>query len=219
VNGNQGQRPSRGRALDFESCDDRILTTLVFVFNGNAYSQTQPDALTAFAARILETGGDQAIQLSTPNMDTPAAFDSVVEQVSNLSHGQPIGLVGFSAGGTLALRLAGVPKLNVKDVLADYSPPDLRDYLDYHRGDRFYRYVVGHVGFNPGVIDLLSGPSNTSAHVVTAYGLSDHNVVASASTASFQRDFPQGHVYYYPGGHGVSITASMPALEDFLAHL
>jgi dienelactone hydrolase len=136
-----------------------------------------------------------------------------------MSHGRPIGLVGFSAGGTLAARLAGVASLHVKDVLSEYGPPDLRDYLAFHNGDRFYRYVVGHVRFAPSLLDLLSGPTETTAHVVATYGLADRNVVASESTAGFRRDYPNGRVYYYPGHHGASIQASPPALQDFLSHL
>ena len=39
------------------------------------------------------------------------------------------------------------------------------------------------------------------------------------STASFDRDFPDGHVYYYDGPHGVSLYADYPAFEDFVSHL
>ena len=56
-------------------------------------------------------------------------------------------------------------------------------------------------------------------HVVVDLSLNDHNVVASESTAGFQRDYPGSRVYYYPGGHGASIDASPSALEDFLNHL
>jgi dienelactone hydrolase len=211
------RRPSRP-ALDFERCEDRTLTTLVFVLNGNAFSPARPSPLTADAARVLQKAGHQAIQISTPEISTPAAFERVVAQIRSLSHGRPIGIVGFSAGGSLAARLAGVSSLHVRAALDYYGPADLQDYLDQHRGDSYYRYVVGHVHFTPSTIRLLSGPSNTSAYVVAAYGLEDQNVVASSSAASFLKDFPQGKVYTYPGPHGVSINASPPALKDFLAH-
>jgi dienelactone hydrolase len=205
--------------LSFERCEDRALTTLVFVLNGNAFSATRPSALTADAARVLQRAGDQAIQISTPKISTPGAFERVVDQIRSLSHGRPIGIVGFSAGGSLAARLAGVGSLHVRAALDYYGPADLQDYIDLHRGDSYDRYVLGHVHFTPSTIRLLSGPSNTSAHVVAAFGLDDENVVASDSAASFQKDFPQGRVYTYPGPHGVSINASPPALADFLAHV
>jgi dienelactone hydrolase len=213
------RRLSKMKVLNFEQCEGRILPTLVFVLNGNDYGAAKPSDLTAHAARVLQKAGNQAIQLSTPELATTGAFYSLVKKIDSLSHGQPIGIVGFSAGGTLAARLAGVKTLHVTAALAYYSPPDLRDYLNFHRGDRYYRSAVGHVHFTSSAINLLSGPSDTSAYVVSAFGLYDHNVVASESTASFRRDFPHGQVYYYPGPHGVSINASYPALEDFLTHL
>jgi hypothetical protein len=213
------QRGGRTVALGLDPCEPRLLNTLVFIFNGNAYSAAAPDGLTAEAARAIEDAGHQAIQLETPTLDTTSAFHSVAAQVRSLGHGQPIGLVGFSAGGTLAARLSSIPSLDVKDVLAEYSPPDLKDYLGYHRGDRFSRYITGRVQFQPGVVDLLSGPNPTTAHVVATFGLADHHVVAAPSTASFRKDYPGGHVYDYPGRHGASIHASPPALDDFLSHL
>lgn len=127
--------------------------------------------------------------------------------------------MGFSSGGGLALRLSEVPGLNVQAVMSFYGPPDLSDWLSYHHGDRYYRSVTGHVHFNPGIINLLSGASDSDAYIVTAFGRTDKNVVASASTASFEHDFPEGHVYYYDGPHGVSLYADYPAFEDFVSHL
>jgi dienelactone hydrolase len=212
-------RRSWSRVPGFDGCEERTLSTLVFVLNGNAFDTAKPNALTADAAAVLQKAGDQALQLTTPVMATPGAFQSVVDQIKHLSHGKPIGIVGFSAGGSLAVRLAGAPGLNVAAALDYYGPPDLQDWLSFHRGDRFYDYVVSRVPFTRGIIDLLSGPSTTSADVVGAFGLHDHNVVASLSAAGLNKDYPQGHLYFYPGPHGVSITASRPALNDFLAHL
>jgi putative intracellular protease/amidase len=59
----------------------------------------------------------------------------------------------------------------------------------------------------------------TRAHVVGAFGRSDPNVRAGTSSADLLRDDPDADVYTYPGGHGVAITASIPALDDFLAHV
>jgi hypothetical protein len=69
------------------------------------------------------------------------------------------------------------------------------------------------------VVSLLTGPIATSAHVVAAFGVFDPDVQPDTSSADVLRDDPDARVYTYPGGHGVSITASRPALEDFLTHL
>jgi hypothetical protein len=55
--------------------------------------------------------------------------------------------------------------------------------------------------------------------VIATYGLSDHNVEAAPSEASFEADFPHGRFYEYPGPHGVGINACTPALNDFLSQL
>ena len=100
-----------------------------------------------------------------------------------------------------------------------YGPPDLSDWLSYHDGDRYFRYVTSHVHFDADVINLLSGVSDSEAYIVTAFGLTDQNVVASMSTVSFDRDFPDGHVYYYDGPHGVTLYADYTAFENFVSHL
>ncbi len=209
-----------GRVLAVEPCEERALLTLVFVFNGSGFGSAKPSILTADAARVLhKAAGAQVVQLANPPLGTPGALHGIARQIESISHGQPIGIVGFSAGGTLALHLAADPKLHVKDVLAYYSPPDVKGYLAFHGRDHFSKYILGHGRFSREGIDLLSGPSPTTAHVVAAYGLRDHNVVADESEASFRQDFPAGVVYKYDGPHGVSISQSPAALEDFLAHL
>jgi hypothetical protein len=196
-----------------------MLPTLVFVFNGNAFAEAKPNALTQGAADQLAAHGDQAVQLSTPAMDSPGDFFSLAHEVRAISRGQPIGLMGFSAGGALALRLAGLPGLNVKAVMNYYGPPDFQDWLRYHRGDSYYQSVTTHFRVTPGFVRLTSGPSATQAYIVNAFGRHDTNIVSSLSTASFERDFQQGRVYYYPGPHGVILYACYPAFRDFLAHL
>ncbi|WP_435008624.1 alpha/beta hydrolase family protein [Tundrisphaera lichenicola] len=207
------------RALGFEQAEDRTLTTLIFVLNGNAFRPARPSSLTADAARVLKKAGHQAIQIATPEINSGAAFDQLARKIASIAHGRPIGIVGFSAGGSLAARLAGVAKLHVKAALDYYGPADFRDYLDRHQGDAFYRAVVGRVHFKPSAIRMLSGPIQTSAYVVGAFGLDDRNVVASDSIASFRKVIPNGQTYTYPGPHGASINASPPALRDFLAHV
>ena len=203
-----------------EQFESRMLPTLVFVFNGNAFAEAKPaDWTTQLAAAQLTQHGDQAIQLTTPAMNSPAAFFQLANEIHSISKGRPIGLMGFSAGGALAMRLAGLPGLNVKAVMNYYGPPDFRDWLSYHRGDRFFQYVTTHVRVTPGFVRLMSGPSATQAYVVSAFGLRDQLIVSSMSTASFDRDFPHGQVYYYPGPHGVTLYACYPAFQDFLAHL
>ena len=117
------------------------------------------------------------------------------------------------------MRLAGVADLNVQAVLSYYGPPDLSDWLEYHHGDRYYRWVAGHVDFDPGIIDLLSGVSHSHSYIVDCLGEHDHNVASAMSTASFDRDYPDGHVDYYNGPHGVSLYADDAAFHDFLSHL
>ena len=129
-------------------------------------------------------------------MSSSRAFYGLADEIHAISHGQPIGLVGFSSGGGLALRLSEVPDLNVQAVMSYYGPPNLNDWLNYHFGDRYFRWVTGHVHFDTGIINLLSGVSDSDAYIVTAFGLTDKNVVAAPSTVSFEQDFPDGHVYY-----------------------
>ncbi len=211
--------PSRKRVLDFDRCEERTVPTLVFVLNGAGFGAAVPDDLTATAALVLRAAKDEVIELPYPAVTTPGVVFGLERQIESLSQGQPIGIVGFSAGGTLAARLAGDNALNVKAVLDYYGPPDLRDFLDYHQGDRYASYVLQRIDANPAVINLLSGPVDTQAHMVAAFGLADHNVVASQNGASFLRDYPGGQVYDYDGPHGVPMTASPMAVDDFLTHL
>jgi hypothetical protein len=95
----------------------------------------------------------------------------------------------------------------------------LSAWLSFHKGDRFYRKVTSGVHFNKGIIKLLSGVSDSQARLIDAFGLRDHNVGSSFSSAVFRRDFPLGQVYYYPGPHGVGANSQPAALEDFLTHL
>jgi hypothetical protein len=204
----------------FEQFEPRMLPTLVFVFNGNALAEAKPDKIhTQLAAQQLIAHGDRAVQLTTPAMNSPRDFYQLADEIHAISKGQPIGLMGFSAGGTLAIRLSQVARLNVKAAMNYYGAPDLADWLKYHRGDRFYKYVTTHIHFDSGIIALLSGPSPSRAFVVSAFGLADHNCVSSVSTASVNRDFQHGQVFDYPGGHGVSLYADYAAFEDFLSHL
>jgi dienelactone hydrolase len=208
------------QALSFEVCEDRTLpSTLVFILNGNAYSAANPSALTANAACVLNHAGARTVQIANPTMNTPGAFRVLESQIGRMSHGQPIGIVGFSAGGTLALRLATDKALHVKSALDYYGPPDVNDYFAYHESDYFAQYVMGHVHFTKAGLNTLSGPINTTAHLVAAFGRNDVNVVASVSEASLQKDAPDTSVYTYPGPHGVGITACPTALDEFVACL
>ncbi|HEV3309077.1 MAG TPA: dienelactone hydrolase family protein [Chloroflexota bacterium] len=202
-----------------EQLEPKLLPTLVFVFNGNGYAEAKPDQNTQNAADILAAHGDRAVQLATPAMAGPAAFYQVANEIRAISKGQPIGLMGFSAGGTLALRLAALPDLKVSAAVAYYGPPDLSAWLSFHKGDRFYAKVTSDTHFNKGIIKLLSGVSSSQARLIDAFGLRDQNVVASFSSIVFHRDFPLGQVYYYPGPHGVGVKAQPAALADFLTHL
>ncbi len=213
------RRTSSERRLQFDALESRDVPTLVFILSGNALSATGPGALTAGAAAIVREAGDHPIQLSTPTINTPSAFYSVAKHIAALSHGQPIGIIGFSAGGVLALHLAAIDQLHVKDVLDDYGPPDARDYFAFHQNDYYAHYVKSHAHPDQAVIDLLSGPIHTTANVDCAFGLQDPNAVASMATASAQKDLPQANVFYYDGPHGVRVTACLPALDAFMSHL
>ena len=209
----------RSPRLAVEQLETKLLPTLVFVFNGNGFAESKPDQNTQIAADLVSSHGNRAVQLATPAMDGPAAFYQLAREIRAISKGQPIGLLGFSAGGTLALRLANLPGLNVRAAIGYYGPPDLRDWLAFHKGDRFFAKVTSDVHFNKGIIKLLSGPSNSNARLIDAFGLRDQNVVSSFSSSDFHRDFPLGQVYFYPGPHGVGAKAQPAALKDFLDHL
>jgi hypothetical protein len=204
----------------FEQFESRFLPTLVFIFDGNAFAEAKPNQqLTQTAAQQLMALDDHAVQMTTPAMTSPAAFYQVAAQIQKTSKGQPIGLLGFSAGGTLALRLSSIAGLNVRAALSYYGPPDFADWLNFHRGDRFYRKVTSMTHFSAGIVKLLSGVSYSNAQVIDVFGMRDKNVVSSQSTASFYRDFPDGRVYHFSGGHGVNIYADYPAFKDFVSHL
>ncbi len=192
---------------------------MVFIFSGNALAAAPTDYRTQVAADQLARHGDQPIQVSTPALDGPGAFYHIADYIRTVSHGQPIGLVGFSAGGALAMRLAGQPGLDVTSVMNYYGPPDLKDWITYHQDDRYFRYVSSHVHLTGGIVDLFSGPSTSDAYFVNAFGLHDRNVVSSVSTASFYRDYQHGQVFDYPGPHGVTLYADYSAFQDFLDHL
>jgi hypothetical protein len=204
----------------FEGLEPRTVPSLVFVFNGNALAASKPNAeQTGLAAQQLIEHGDRAIQLATPAMGNASDFYGLAGEIRALSKGEPIGLMGFSAGGELAMRLSEIPSLNVQSVMSYYGPPDLQDWLNYHRGDIDYNFVTTHVHLSSGIINLLSGPSSSTAYIVNAFGRDDTNVVSSVSTASFHRDFQYGCDFYYPGPHGVTLFADYPAFKDFLSHL
>jgi hypothetical protein len=212
-------RATRRAIPRVEACEGRALTTLIFVLNGNAFSPAGPNALTADAANVLHEAGNRVVQVSYPTIGTTRAYYGLARSIARMAGGQTIGLVGFSAGGTLAARLSGIPSLHVRAVLDDYGPPDLRDWIRYHGNDRFAQYVLSHVPFSPKFVDAMSGPSPSTAYIAAAFGQDDQNVTPAVSSASFAQDFAVGHVYTYRGGHGAAIGASRPALEDFLAHL
>jgi Dienelactone hydrolase family len=202
-----------------ELCESRACPTMVFIFPGNALAAASPDIPTQLAADRLARLGDRPIQVSTPALNGPGAFYAVANYVREASHGQPIGLVGFSAGGALAMRLAGQPGLNVKAVMDFYGPPDLNAWFASHGHDHYYQYVTSHVHVTGAVANLLSGPSTSDSYFVGAFGLHDANVQPSVSAASFQRDFQHGQVFYYLGPHGVTLYADYRAFQTFLDHL
>ena len=214
------RRPTTRRTTPaFELCEGRALTALVFVINGASFAAAGPNSLTADAAVVLRQAGNQVVQLSNPPIHSAAALRELGANVAHLAHGQSVGLVGFSAGGALALRIAATPGLKVGAVLDYYGVPDVQAYLQRHSSDHDYRPIAGLAPFRPSLVSLLSGPLATQAHVVAAFGQFDPNVQANTSSTDLLHDDPNANVYTYPGGHGDAITASRPALDDFLAHL
>ena len=200
-----------------EPCEGRTLLTLVFVLNGNSFNAAKPNSLTANAAAVLKAAGEQVVQLSNPRINSPAALKALEAQVVKEAHGQAVGLVGFSAGGALALHIAATPGLDVTSVLDYYGVPDVRAFLNRDTGTT--NPIAGLAPFKAPVVAALSGPVATSAHIVGAFGASDPHVTAAASEADLVADVPGAASYTYAGGHGVAITASRPALDDFLSHL
>ncbi len=204
---------------NLEALESRDVPTLVFVLNGNGFGAAGSDPLTKFSAGQLKQFGLTPVQIAYPSMGSTGAIEGLARKMERISHGQPIGIEGFSAGGSLAARLAQIPSLHVKAALDFYGPPDLRDWLTEHKGDSAYQWVTNQTRFSPGAIRMLSGPSSTDAYVVAAFGEADPITVAPESTVSFQRDFRFGQIFYYPGAHGVSASNSPEALATFVQHL
>ena len=203
----------------FDRCEDRALTALVFVLNGASFAAAKPNALTHDAAAVLRRAGNQVVELANPAINSPAALIGLENRIAGLARGRTVGLVGFSAGGALALRIAATPGLHVSAVLDYYGVPDVRAFLARHAQDHRVNPIAGLAPFRPPIVAMLSGPIATEAHVVAAFGAADPNVRADTSTADLLADLPTATSYTYPGGHGASISASRPALADFLAHL
>ena len=200
-----------------DRCENRTLMTLVFVLNGNSFNAAKPNALTANAASVLKAAGNQVIQVGNARVNSPGALHALEAQIVRQAHGQAVGLVGFSAGGAIALRVAATPGLKVSSVLDYYGVPDVGAFLNRRTGTT--NPVAGLAPFKPAVVAQFSGPVTTAAHVVGAFGAADPHVNAASSAADLVADVPGAATYTYAGGHGVGITASRPALDDFLAHL
>lgn len=216
-----GHRRAAGQRFqpEVERCESRVSLTLVVIFNGNGFRAARPDALTGQAAAVLREAGNRIVEVATPAIQAAGSVRALAGQVAKLAHGQAVGIVGFSAGGALALRVAADPRVHASAVLDYYGVPDVRAYLNRHAADGFVRPIAGLAPFRPALVASLSGPINTEAHVVGAFGQTDPNVRADATAADLRADDPSAVVYTYPGGHGAAITASPAALDDFLAHL
>jgi dienelactone hydrolase len=217
--GDVSERTKRALSPCSEPLEPRTLATLVFLLNGNAFAGASPSTQTQVAAADLARRGDRAIQMSYPNMNSVGAFNQLAGQIRQISRGQPIGLAGFSAGGTLALRLAQFHSLNVKAVLDFYGPPDLASWISQHHGDIHVRRVLSNINYNQKFINAMSGSGATTAYIVSAFGTQDTAVYAAPSAVNLEQDFPGSTVNYYSGPHGVTIGASYIAYEEFLNHL
>ncbi|QEH33609.1 Alpha/beta hydrolase family protein [Aquisphaera giovannonii] len=202
-----------------ESLESRSLMAMVFLLNGNGYAQASPSIQTRVAAADLARRGHTPIQVSYASMTGLGPYLALANSLVRASQGQPIGLIGFSAGGTLALRLASYPGLRVSSVLNFYGPPDLAGWLSYHGRDMYARRISQNIDGSRAFIDAMSGPGDSSAHLVSVFGERDRNVDAVSSASSFRQDFRSGVVYTYAGNHGVTIRAQPTAYQDFLSHL
>ena len=155
------------------------------------------------------------MQLSTPTINTPAAYRSLAATVVKIANGRTVGLVGVGRAGRCGANRDD-PGLKVSAVLDNFGVPDVQAYLD-RNGNR--QPIAGLAPYRSSVVSLLSGPLSTQAHVVAAFGRKDPNVQPPPSTADLLRDDPSAAVYTYPGGYGAPINASKSALADFLADL
>ena len=79
---NRRSRPGHG-TLIYEQCEVRALLTLIFVLDGNAFGATSPSILTANAAQVLERAGNQAVQISTPKIETAGVFYGLARHIMN----------------------------------------------------------------------------------------------------------------------------------------
>ena len=93
-----------------DELESRTLQTMVFIFNGNGYAEAKPDPLhTQLAADLLAAHGETPIQMTTPAMDSPAAFYGFANEILAISKGKPIALMGFSAGAAWRCDWRGLP--------------------------------------------------------------------------------------------------------------
>ena len=66
----------------FEQVESRLLPTLVFVFNGNAFASVKAGhCATRLPLSNSILHGDRAIQLSTPAMNSPIAFYHLANEI------------------------------------------------------------------------------------------------------------------------------------------
>ncbi len=95
------------RIPSLERCEDRTLTTLVFLLNGTNFNADGPSELTDYSGTLVRQAGNHVVQLSTPTIDTAAAYRSLAATVVKMAHGRTVGLVGVGRCGRVVLAACG----------------------------------------------------------------------------------------------------------------
>ena len=90
--------------LNVERCEDRCLTTLIFVLKGNGFAVAKPNQLTANAAAVLRQTGNQVVQLSNTTINTPAAFYQAVAALPGPIELQLYNFASHTAPAKVVLR-------------------------------------------------------------------------------------------------------------------
>ena len=191
---------SRARVPTLEACEERVLTTLVFVLNGNAFGAAGPNNLTTRPVQVLRQAGSQAVQVAYSTMATPAAFTRLVQRIETLSHGQTIGIVGFSGGdaGVADCHRQGAARGSRPQLLWSSGPQRLHPLPQVRQVLAIYPAQHHHPGDDQPAERADRHRRSTS---VSAFGRTDPNVIAAQSIASLKRDFPQASTYTYAGAH------------------
>jgi dienelactone hydrolase len=206
-----------------ELLESRDLTAVVLIFNGNAFGPTAPDAITSKLAAQLRAAGHKPMQMALGPI-TPALVKQLGRKIDILAaRGEGVAVAGFSAGGSLAARLA-MSHPAVDAALDLYGPLDLADWFDYHEARNTtssrsaLAAVRGHLGGNQQTVDLFSGPAFLrETPILAAFGDRDQNVTIDVNRQSARSSGANIHFTTFKGPHGAS--ASREIVASFLGIL